>query len=183
MGFFTLPPMYLPRVHSREPKLPSDRRRQVPVLVPPSWFRTTSTVFSALELRVCCTPQPAEGSLRFVFTDPWEFARRLTPLAGIPAVHFAPSEEFPSSAAGHASLRAVAFLSLPSCPARGADRSQCACRPHPPPKRRGVHPLHEPGKRLPRPEGRVADPGRPGGFRREPGQAPGLRGVLVASPE
>jgi len=39
-------------------------------LVPPSWFRTTSTAFSALELQVCCTLQPAEGSPRFVFTDP-----------------------------------------------------------------------------------------------------------------
>jgi hypothetical protein len=64
-GFGSLPQMYLQRVHSGEPKLPSDRRRQVPVLVPSSWFRTTSTAYAALELRVCCTPQPAEGSPRF----------------------------------------------------------------------------------------------------------------------
>jgi len=32
--------------------LPSDR------LVPSTWFRTTSTVYSAHRLRVCCTPKP-----------------------------------------------------------------------------------------------------------------------------
>jgi hypothetical protein len=123
VGLWPLPPMYLPRVHSGEPKLPSDRRRQVPVHVPPSWFRTTMTVCSAQELRVCCTPQPAEGSPRFVR------AGRRSPEGGqrpgsVPAVRFAPSEEFPSSTAGNASLRPVAFLSLLSCPAWGAGRSR-----------------------------------------------------------
>jgi hypothetical protein len=65
VGLGSLPPIYLPRVNSGEPKLPSDRRRQAPIPVPPSWFRTTSTAFSAWELRVCCTPQPAKGSPRF----------------------------------------------------------------------------------------------------------------------
>jgi hypothetical protein len=95
-------------------RLPSDRRRQVPVPVPPSWFRTTSAVSSACELRVCCTPQPVEGSPRFVR------ACRGSPEGGrvqgsVPAVRFAPSEEFPSSAAGNASLRP-----LPSCRYRPA---------------------------------------------------------------
>jgi len=100
-------------------------------LVPPSWFRTTSTVFSALELWVCCTPQPAEGSPRFVLTGPRGVARRLPPLAGIPAVRFAPSEEFPSSAAGHASLRAIAFLPLPSCPVRAPTEAGARADRHP----------------------------------------------------
>jgi hypothetical protein len=97
-------------------EFPSDRRRRVPVLVPSSWFRTTSTVFSACELRVCCTPQPVEGSPRFMR------ACRGSPEGGrvqgsVPAVQFAPSEEFPSSAAGNASLRP-----LPSCRCRPARR-------------------------------------------------------------
>jgi hypothetical protein len=103
----------------------------VPVPVPPSWFRTTSTVCSACELRVCCTPQPAEGSPRFVRAD------RGSPEGGsmpgsVPAVQFAPSEEFPSSAAGNASLRP-----LPSCryrPARHWAPAEAGvrCRPRSP---------------------------------------------------
>jgi hypothetical protein len=42
-----LPPAYLTRVNSRKPKLPSGRRCQASAHVPPSWFRTTSTVYSA----------------------------------------------------------------------------------------------------------------------------------------
>jgi hypothetical protein len=61
-----LPPAYPPRVHSRGPKLPSDRRCHAPVHVPSSWFRTTSAVSSARRSRVCCTPQPVQGSPRFM---------------------------------------------------------------------------------------------------------------------
>jgi len=66
VGLGSLPPMYLPRVHSGEPKPPLVQRRQALALVPSSWFRTTSTSFSAQKLRVCCTPLPAKGSPRFV---------------------------------------------------------------------------------------------------------------------
>jgi hypothetical protein len=67
MGFECFPPAGIPPcVHSQKPKLPSDRRSHAPVHVPPSWFRATSMVFSATKLRVCCTPQPAKGSLRFM---------------------------------------------------------------------------------------------------------------------
>jgi hypothetical protein len=67
MGFECLPPVGIPPcVHSREPRPPSDRRCHTPIHVPPSWFRTTSMVSSALELRVCCTPQPTKGSPRFM---------------------------------------------------------------------------------------------------------------------
>lgn len=114
-----------------EGKLSSDRRRWVPVPVPPSWFRTTSTVCSAYELRVCCTPQPVKGSPRFMR------AGRGSPEGGsvpgsVPAVQFAPSEEFPSSAAGNASLRP-----LPSCryrPARHRAPAEAGvrCRPRSP---------------------------------------------------
>jgi hypothetical protein len=99
MGFgVSLPPVYLPRVHSREPRPPSDRRCHTPVHVPPSWFHTTTTVSSARELRVCCTPQPAKGSPRFMHaaTAPPEGGRAT---GTIPATRFTPFEEFPSSAA------------------------------------------------------------------------------------
>jgi len=111
-------------------KLPSDRRRQVPVLVPPLWFRTTTTVCSARELRVCCTPQPAEGSPRFGRAG-WRSPEGGQWPGSVPAVRFAPSEEFPSSAAGNASLRP-----LPSCrsvlPGGWTDRSRSPCRPRSP---------------------------------------------------
>jgi hypothetical protein len=69
MGFVcSLPPVHLLRVHSREPRLPSGQRCHTPAHVPLSWFRTTSTVSSAQELRVCCTPQPAKGSSRFMLS-------------------------------------------------------------------------------------------------------------------
>jgi hypothetical protein len=107
--------MYLTRVHSGKPKLPSDRRRQVPVLVPPSWFRTTSTVFSACELRVCCTPQPVEGSPRFVL------ARRGSPEGGHDAGvssrgAFRTLRRVPLVSSRKRITATVAFLSLPSCP-------------------------------------------------------------------
>ena len=44
--------------------------------VPPSWFRTTSTVSSASKSRVCCTPQPAKGSPRFVHASSCTVRRR-----------------------------------------------------------------------------------------------------------
>jgi hypothetical protein len=67
LGFEGLPPASTPPcVHSQEPKPPSGQRCHTPTHVPPSWFRATSMVFSALELRVCCTPQPAKGSPRFM---------------------------------------------------------------------------------------------------------------------
>jgi hypothetical protein len=62
MGFWALLPIYLPLVNSGGwlrkagsfvPASPNAG------LVPPSWFRTTSTVCSEWQLRVCCTPLPA----------------------------------------------------------------------------------------------------------------------------
>jgi hypothetical protein len=95
----SLPPISLPRVHSQEPKPPSVRRYHPPNPVPPSWFRTTMTVYSAQKSRVCCTPQPAKGSPRFVRPSPSPTRRpSWTPLA-VPAKRFTPFEEFPSSEA------------------------------------------------------------------------------------
>jgi hypothetical protein len=113
-----LPQAYLQRVHSQEPKLPSGRRRQAPTHVPPSWFRTTTTVSSALKSRVCCTPQPAKGSLRF--------ARAASPLhpkaARLVGVRSPQRGSHPSKISPRQQpyriTAAVAFLPLPSCPAR-----------------------------------------------------------------
>jgi hypothetical protein len=113
-----LPPAYLPRVHSQEPRLPSDRRCQTPVHVPPSWFRTTSTACSALELRVCCTPQPAKGSPRFVLAaspcrpKTTRFDGLLSPRRGSHPSKSSPRQQ------PYRITAAVAFLPLPSCPAR-----------------------------------------------------------------
>jgi hypothetical protein len=151
-----LPPAYLSCVHSQEPKLPSVRRCQPSNHVPPPWFRTTMTAYSTRESRVCCTPQPAKGSPRFLRpgTEP---AREPSwiPLA-VPATRFTPFEDFPSSAAVLTSL-----WPLPSCryrPARAhtSDRSRMAHRP-PPAEARDVHPvLPAPATTLPRPEGRAS---------------------------
>lgn len=75
------------------PGLPS------PDLVPPPWFLTTSTVFSALELRVYCTPL---STLRFVTLHVASFrsARRPPGVTdAIPATQLIPFEGFPSFAA------------------------------------------------------------------------------------
>jgi len=49
----------LVRVHSPKTSLPSfGQSPPSDWLVPPSWFRTTSTVYSAHRPRVCCTPKP-----------------------------------------------------------------------------------------------------------------------------
>ena len=94
-----LPPVHPKCVHSQEPKPPSVRRYHPPNHVPPSWFRTTMTAFSAQESRVCCTPQPAKGSPRFVRPSSSAAQRRLWIPLAVPAKRFTPFEEFPSSAA------------------------------------------------------------------------------------
>jgi hypothetical protein len=55
---FTPLPTYLPCVHShhRPKTLVSAIGCQASGPVPPSWFHTTSTVYSALELQRYCTP-------------------------------------------------------------------------------------------------------------------------------
>jgi len=137
VGLGSLPPMYLLLVNSGEPKFPSDRRRQAPVHVPSSWFCTTSTACSVQQLRVCCTPLPVKGSPRFVRVGR-EVARRRPAVPGtVPAARFAPFEEFPSSAAGSASLRP-----LPSCryrPARREGRPKPVVAPTASPLMRGAY--------------------------------------------
>jgi hypothetical protein len=118
-----LPPVYLPRVHSREPKPPSVRRCHAPALVPPSWFRTTSTGSSTRKLRVCCTPQPAKGSPRFLLAAS-PCRSRAARLAGcIPrdAVHTLRRVPLASS-------RTASLQPLPSCRYRPARRGS---RPRP----------------------------------------------------
>jgi hypothetical protein len=105
-------PFDLQRVYSREPRLPSAWRVHPPGPVPPSWFLTTSTVSSALGLRVCCTPLPA---VRF---DAF-------PASGIPSApeggpgwssHFPRRGSYPSKSSPHQQpyriTAAVAFLPL-----------------------------------------------------------------------
>jgi len=79
-------------------ELASVRRYHPTTLVPPSWFLTTSTAFSARRLRVCCTPLPALGFAAFREGTPGgPEGRRLS--SSFPATGFVPFEGFPSSAA------------------------------------------------------------------------------------
>jgi hypothetical protein len=94
-----LPPIRPLRVHSQEPKPPSVRRSHPPDPVPPSWFRTTMTAYSTQRSRVCCTPQPAKGSPRFMRPEPSATRRRHRYSLALPATRFTPSEDFPSPAA------------------------------------------------------------------------------------
>lgn len=91
--------------------------------VPPSWFLATSTVFSATNLRVCCTPLPVLGFAAFP----------AAPLPGclpkqvrgrgrrFPATPFTPLEGFPSSTAvlRHRSRCPPAVAARPSRGGRG----------------------------------------------------------------
>jgi len=112
-----LPLVYLTRVHSRGPRPPSDRRCQAPIHVPPSWFRTTSMVFSARELRVCCTPQPTKGSPRFMLAVAPLHPKAARHAGDTPrdAVHTL--RRLPLASSRTASLRP-----LPSCRYRPAQR-------------------------------------------------------------
>jgi len=118
-------------------------------LVPPSWFRTTSTAFSTSRSRVCCTPQPAKGSPRFAPADP-RGARRRWSAGGAPrdAVHTL--RRLPLASSRTASLRP-----LPSCryrPARLVLRPGRSPHRPPPAEADDVHPsLHPRGiQRTPR---------------------------------
>jgi hypothetical protein len=134
---FPLPPVYLPRVHSQEPRPPSDRRCQAPVHVPPSWFHTTTTVFSTRELRVCCTPKPTKGSTRFMraATTPPESGQAT---GQSPRRGSHPSKTFPHQQP-YRITAAVAFLPLPSCPIWSWAFAETVSIPSPP-KRRREHP-------------------------------------------
>jgi hypothetical protein len=130
-----LPPAYLSCVHSQEPKLPSVRRCQPSNHVPPPWFRTTMTAYSTRESRVCCTPQPAKGSPRFLRpgTEP---AREPSwiPLA-VPATRFTPFEDFPSSAAVPHHCGRCLHAVADHRPARQpAEAGRCAVRSRPKPE-------------------------------------------------
>jgi hypothetical protein len=149
-----LPPAYLPHVHSRKPKLPSVRRCQAPNRVPPLWFRTTSTVYSAQKSRVCCTPQPVKGSPRFMRAacTGHPKATRLDGYTPRDAVHTL--RRFPL-----VSSRTTSLWPLPSCRYRLARRQAPAeagvsCRP--PAHRGGWRTVRESlpaGRRWPCPEG------------------------------
>jgi len=117
LGFVYLPPLHRndhPRVHSpRDPGRPrrqnalscrdrprvradgATRRHQVP----PSWFLTTSTAFSARRLRVCCASLPAMGFIAFPVPRARSPGGVRVGVGAFPAVRFTPFEEFPSSTA------------------------------------------------------------------------------------
>jgi hypothetical protein len=69
------------------------------LLVPPSWFPTTSAVFSAPGLRVCCTPLPALGFDAFPAPGAQDHPKVPWETITFPASRLIPFEEFPSSAA------------------------------------------------------------------------------------
>jgi hypothetical protein len=82
-----------------------------PDIVPSTWFLTTSTVCSALELRVCCTPL---STLRFIAFPVASFHSARRPRGdtdAFPATQLIPFEGFPSSAAVSSShaLRRVRY--------------------------------------------------------------------------
>jgi hypothetical protein len=153
MGFgVPLPPAYLPRVHSQEPRLPSGRRCHTPAHVPPSWFHTTTTVSSTRELRVCCTPQPTKGSSRFLHAA-------TTPPGGGRATGQSPRRgSHPSKTFPHQQPYPHHHGPLPSCryrPARPDLRLAPTILPTtPPPRWRCVHPRwpcsRAPGRPAPR---------------------------------
>jgi len=123
MGFASAPShRYTSRASTpRSTRLPSVRRYQPPIHVPPSWFRTTMTACSTQESRVCCTPQPVKGSTRFLLRSPSAARKQLWRPLAFPATRFTPFEEFPSLAAvpHHCGrcLPTVAFRCSVSCPA------------------------------------------------------------------
>jgi hypothetical protein len=82
-------------------------------LVPPSWFLTTSTAFSAQGLRVCCTPLPALGFIAFPVTCPRRFRRSRGRENTIPAMWAHTLRRVPLADSRTASLRP-----LPSCRCR-----------------------------------------------------------------
>jgi hypothetical protein len=95
----------MPRRTCFVPGLPS------PDLVPSPWFLTTSTVYSALELQVYCTPL---STLRFITFHVASFPSVRRPRGvtdALPATQLIPFEGFPSSAAVSSShaLRRVRY--------------------------------------------------------------------------
>jgi hypothetical protein len=89
--------------------------------VPSTWFLPTSTVSSARRSRVCCTPQPDQGSSRFTLTGaccprPSEDGPEHGTLSGAPrdAVHTLRSLPFADS-------RTASLRPLPPCRYRPAE--------------------------------------------------------------
>jgi len=155
VGFWALPPMYLPLVHSGGwlrgagsfvPASPGAGH------VPPSWFRTTSTVCSEWQLRVCCTPLPAKGSPRFVRAGE-EVARRRPDAGDSSRGAVRTLRRVPLVSSRKRITATVAFLSLPSCPARGPVKPAVAPTAIPA-GAGGEHRGASPGGGAPCPEGR-----------------------------
>ena len=109
--------------------LPDRRREALPFgpvvpsadLVPPSWFLTTSTVYSAQGLRVCCTPLPALGFIAFLATRSRRFRRSRGRRGAIPAMWARTLRRVPLASSRTASLRP-----LPSYRCRAALPRQLA---------------------------------------------------------
>jgi hypothetical protein len=88
------------------------RRCQALVHVPPSWFRTTMTVYSARWFAGLLHPAAEPGFVAFPGSL-GPVARpggRWRARGAFPATRFTPFKEFPSSTASATSLRPVAFL-------------------------------------------------------------------------
>jgi hypothetical protein len=93
--------------------LPGARR------VPPSRFRTASTASITLRFAGLLHPAAGQGFVAFQGLRSRSRPKTVADLrAPSPRRGFTPSEEFPSSAAGTASLRPVAFLTFRTCPLR-----------------------------------------------------------------
>jgi hypothetical protein len=96
--------------------------------VPPSWFRTTMTACSARKLRVCCTPQPVQGSSRFPLPSASPTRESSWAPMAFPATRFTPFEDFPRQQPCRITA-VVAFLPLSRAarrPPAEADRARSA---------------------------------------------------------
>ena len=111
---FTPPPVHLLRPLPEHRSAPSGRRFHASTHVPPSWFRTTSTVYSAPGLRVCCASLPAWGSLRFQRARPHH---RNEPRLDAPwrRQSLSPQRGSDPSKGSLANSRVASLRPLPSC--------------------------------------------------------------------
>jgi hypothetical protein len=151
-------PFVFRRVHSRKLALPSVRRCDPSNHVPPSWFRTTSAVFSASALRVCCTPLPALGF--DAFSGGLPVTRRFLGGGPVPAPRIHPTKSSPRQQPfPHFCVRFLPAVTVhppgPTVPvARVFDgrREQVRWRPSPPVRRLAPCPCGPPSFRRRRAE-------------------------------
>jgi len=94
---------------------PSGIRSHPDAHVPPSWFLTTSAVFSATGAWACCIPLPVLGFAAFHSCSPLRLAEAIRRVARVFPATYYPSKNSPRRQP-HRVTAAVAFLTLPLDP-------------------------------------------------------------------